>query len=406
MKTLQTSGALIATAVISVLVAACKAPTTASTFGSVVVSTSAQNVKSSDTAPASAVVPQKQIDAGAASAVAGLAAYQTALEDIYQRVNPSVVHINVSSASAQGNGSGSGFIWDAQGHIVTNNHVVSGMDKISVVFSDGSSAVAKVVGTDPDSDLAVIQVAKPNRSFAPVTLADSTRARVGQFAIAIGSPFGERGTMTTGIISALGRTFAETAAAPGRAPGYSLPDMIQTDAAINPGNSGGVLVDAAGQVLGVTAAIESPVRASSGVGFVIPSVIVGKVVPSLIANGSYEHTWLGISGATLNSEDAVANGLESDQRGVIVATVTKGGPADSAGLVGATRSTGGNAGANHGGGDIITAIDGRPVTQFEDVMTYLARNTVVGQSITLDVLRNGAPQQATLTLSARPKTAG
>ena len=336
-----------------------------------------------------------------APSASGLAAYEGTLEQIYQQVNPSVVHIEVTSASTAGSGSGSGFVWDTQGHIVTNNHVVSGMDSINVVFSDGSMAAAKVVGADPDSDLAVIQVKVAAAQLQPVSLADSTQVKVGQFAIAIGSPFGERGTMTTGIISALGRSFpADSSNVQG--PGYSLPDMIQTDAAINPGNSGGVLVDAKGQVVGVTAAIESPVRASSGVGFVIPSVIVNTVVPALIKDGKYVHSWLGLSAVTLTPDLAAANHLKADQRGVLISEVIAGGPADKAGLQGGNTQAIANGNSALAGGDVITSIDGQAVKQFEDVIIYLARSTQVGQTITLDILRSGKTEQVKVLLAARP----
>ncbi len=250
-----------------------------------------------------------------------LAAYQGTLENIYSTVSPSVVNIHVVQKVAAGDittdfqqlpgfpffsnpqgqqpqeqfqaALGSGFVWDQQGHIVTNNHVVSGADKIQVTFSDGTIVPAKLVGADPDSDLAVIKVDAAADQLHPVQMADSTAIKVGQLAIAIGNPFGLEGTMTTGIISAVGRSLPadETSAQ-----SYTIPDVIQTDASINPGNSGGVLVDAQGQVLGVTTAIESPVRANAGVGFAIPAAIVKNVVPALIENGKYVHTWLGISG--------------------------------------------------------------------------------------------------------------
>jgi serine protease Do len=245
------------------------------------------------------------------SSVGAVAALEGTLELIYTQVNPSVVNIQVSQAGVAGSpaipdapGSpfqslapqgpqaqqalGSGFVWDTEGHIVTNNHVVDGADRIRVTFSDGTTVPATLVGADPDSDLAVVQVDLPANQLQPVQVADSTQVKVGELVVAIGNPFGLEGTMTLGIVSALGRSLpAESATTQGTA--YTIPDVIQTDAPINPGNSGGVLVDDQGRVIGVTAAIESPVRANAGVGFAIPSAIVQKVVPVLIQDGGYEH---------------------------------------------------------------------------------------------------------------------
>ena len=241
-----------------------------------------------------------------------VAAYEGALTRIYEEVNPAVVNIRVLSTisgtgstppggtipglpfdlqpfgdgSQQGQmpysvGQGSGFIWDREGHIVTNNHVVDGATKVEVTFWDGTSVEAEVVGVDPDSDLAVIKVDMPADQLQPVQLADSKEVKVGELAIAIGNPYGLNGSMTVGIVSAVGRTTAASESTSGTA-GFSIPDVIQTDAPINPGNSGGVLVDNNGQVIGVTYMIESASGANAGIGFAIPSSIVSQVVPSLI----------------------------------------------------------------------------------------------------------------------------
>jgi serine protease Do len=239
---------------------------------------------------------------------------EATLEGVYHQVSPSVVAIHVVQTvqvpampeipgfpffGVPGPGAprrqyrqrlGSGFVWDTAGHVVTNNHVVDGADSISVTFSDGSSAPGKVVGRDPSSDLAVIKVDVAPDRLPPVVVADSTRVTVGQLAIAIGNPFGEQNTMTTGIVSAVGRSLPSSDGAPG-GPAYTIPDVIQTDAPINPGNSGGVLLDAQGRLIGVTSAIESPVAASAGIGFAIPAAIVQRVVPALISTGRYEHPW-------------------------------------------------------------------------------------------------------------------
>lgn len=358
-----------------------------------------------------------------------LAALQGTLENVYLQVNPSVVNIAVVqkaqittpvipeipgfpffgpfSQTPQGpqefyqRGLGSGFVWDTQGHIVTNNHVVADADEIAVTFHDGTTVSATVVGTDPDSDLAVVKVDAAEEDLQPVRLADSTQVKVGQLAIAIGNPFGLEGTMTQGIVSAVGRLLP-TNAGSSQGPGYSIPDVIQTDAPINPGNSGGVLVDDNGEVIGVTAAIESPVGANAGVGFAIPAAIVQKVVPTLIATGRFEHPWLGISGTSLQPDLAQAMGLKADQRGALVVDVVPGGPADKAGLHGSDRTADIQGQQVTVGGDIIVGIDGQPVTSFDDLVTHLARSTEVGQAITLTVLRDGKQQTIEVTLAARP----
>ena len=356
-----------------------------------------------------------------------LSAYQGTLENIYKTVSPSVVNIQVvEQVAASGLDSnsipgfpffglpqgqdqqpqqqfqsalGSGFVWDQQGHIVTNNHVVSGATKIEVTFSDGTTVPATLVGADPDSDLAVLKVDVSADRLQPVTLADSKSIQVGQLAIAIGNPFGLEGSMTTGIISALGRSLPadETSAQ-----SYTIPDIIQTDAPINPGNSGGILVDAQGQVLGVTSAIESPVRANAGVGFAIPSAIVKNVVPALIQDGKYVHSWLGISGTSLTPDLAKAMNLDIAQRGALVEEVLPNSPAEKAGLRGSNQQTTIDGQNVNVGGDVITAIDNRQVLQMDDVIAYLAGDTKVGQKVTLNILRDGKQQNVDVTLAARP----
>lgn len=350
------------------------------------------------------------------------------MEHIYDQVNPSVVNIRVvqkqevtapafpeipgfpffTPPTPQGpqeffrQGAGSGFVWDKEGHIVTNNHVVAGADKISVTFYDGSTVPGNVVGTDPDSDLAVVKVDVPADRLQPVQVADSTQVKVGQLAVAIGNPFALQGTMTVGFVSALGRLLP-VESSDGQGPGYSIPDVIQTDAPINPGNSGGVLVNDQGQVIGVTSAIISPVGASAGIGFAIPSAIVHKVVPALIETGQYEHAWLGVSGLSLNPDLAQAMGLKSDQRGALVVEVVPGSPADKASLQGSDRQVTIEGQDVRVGGDVITAIDGQPVKGFDDLVTYLARATEVGQKVNITLLRQGKEETLPVTLAARPK---
>jgi len=344
-----------------------------------------------------------------------LGAFQTTFEQIYEQVNPSVVNIQVevtvqasnspfgrSGSQGTQEGLGSGFVWDNQGHIVTNNHVVEGADRILVTFADDTTVEAKVVGTDAQSDLAVIKVDPSKVDLHPVTLADSSQVKVGQVAIAIGNPYGFSGTMTQGIVSALERSLPVSSSRDSLnqsgSGSYTIPDIIQTDAAINPGNSGGVLVNTQGEVMGVTAAITSSSDSNSGIGFVIPSNIVSRVVPVLIQSGKYEHPRIGISGMTLTADMAKAMGLDVSQRGVVVMDVTSGGPAEKAGLQGGTGRSNSQQQVPVGG-DVITAIDGQAIHNFEDLSTYLFYNTEVGQKITITILRDGKEQTVQLTLA-------
>jgi S1-C subfamily serine protease len=379
-------------------------------------------------APTAAATPAAP--ASATSSTEVLAALEGTLAQIYDQVNPSVVNIRVIQkqemtapalpeipglpfpffqppTTPQGpqefyrQGAGSGFVWDKDGHIVTNNHVVASADKINVTFYDGTTVSGDVVGTDPDSDLAVVKVDLPADRLQPVQLADSTQVKVGQLAVAIGNPFALEGTMTVGFVSALGRLLP-VESGNGQGPGYSIPDVIQTDAPINPGNSGGLLVNDQGHVIGVTSAIISPVQASAGIGFAIPSAIVQKVVPSLIKTGHYEHSWLGVSGISLNPDLAEAMQLKTDQRGALVVEVVPGSPADQASLRGSDRQVKIDGQDVQVGGDVITAIEGQPVKDFDDLVTYLARATEVGQQVTLTVLRQGKEESVQVILIARP----
>ncbi len=331
--------------------------------------------------------------------ITGYTEEEATLINLYERNNPSVVHILVQSNL--GGSEGSGFVYDTQGHIVTNNHVVAGAQQIIVTFSDDTQAAATVIGTDPQSDLAVIRVDLPANELLPVTLGDSEALRVGQSVIAIGNPFGLDGTMTTGIVSALGRQLPAGSSTP-TGSSYVIPDIIQTDAAINPGNSGGPLFNLHGEVIGVNTAIESAVRSSAGVGYAIPSNIVANVVPQIINSGRAQHPWLGISGTTLSSQVAAAMGLNEDQTGILLSEVISGGPAAQAGLRGATRQANIDGLTVLVGGDIITGVDGRAIEQFDDLLGYIVQHTQVGQTITLNILRDGQPQTVQLTLAARP----
>jgi serine protease Do len=373
-------------------------------------------------------LPALRVDAAAPTAAPAaanlgaddvLSALETRLGEIYDTVNPSVVNIQVvlgtgaqlpnqseipgmpSNPSVPQQALASGFVWDKAGYIVTNNHVVDGANKVTVTFSDNTTAQAEVVGTDPDSDLAVIKVDVPSEQLNPVQLADSTQVRTGQLAVAIGNPYGLEGTMTVGFVSALGRSLPVNASNM-MAASYTIPDIIQTDAPINPGNSGGVLVDDAGQVIGVPTAIESESGANAGIGFAVPSAIVQRVVPVLIRDGHYEHPWLGISGTSLNSELAEAMDLGADQRGVLVVEVTADSPAAKAGLQGSDKQVELSSGQAQVGGDVIVGINGEPVKEFDDLVTYLARSTSVGDAVRLTLLRGGKEQTVQVTLGARP----
>jgi serine protease Do len=361
--------------------------------------------------------------AGTAPAITSdtIAALEGTLEQVYQNVSPSVVYIEVAKQatgpslpgwpsetpqqspqeSPYQRGSGSGFVWDKAGHIVTNNHVIDGADEIEVTFADGTSVPATLVGANRDSDLAVIQVDVPAEELHPVQMGDSTQVKVGEIAIAIGNPFGLENTMTVGFISALGRSLpVESTSSLG--PTYRIPDIIQTDAPINPGNSGGVLVDEQGEVVGVTAAIASPVQASVGIGFVIPSDIVQKVVPALIQDGHYAVPWLGISGTSLDPDLAQAMDLDANQHGALVIDVTPDSPADQAGLHGSDRDVTVDGQQQLVGGDVIVAIGGQAVDTFDDLVAYLFHSTEVGQQVTLTVLRDGHEQQIDVILRERP----
>ncbi len=317
--------------------------------------------------------------------LASLFVQEEAFVSVYEQVNPAVVNIVV------GSGQGSGFLFDRNGHIVTNNHVVAGGGQIVVNFDNGRQLPATIVGTDPSSDLAVIQVdASTISDITPVNLADSDALKVGQIVIAIGSPFGLQSSMTTGIISALDRLFPGAVGPDGTA--FQIPDIIQTDAAINPGNSGGPLLNLRGEVIGVNTAIESPVRGSSGIGYAVPSNIVSNIVPQIIANGRVETPWLGISGGLITAEAAAALGLPADQTGILIGDVIAGSPAANAGLRGGSNP------------DVIIGVDGRQINAFDDLLGYLVQQTVVGQTVELQILRDGQLQTVNVTLLARPSS--
>lgn len=351
----------------------------------------------------------------APSILAEADAEEQLLVNIYERVNPSVVNIEVTversgPSSLPDNlfpnqGQGSGFVVDSQGHVVTNNHVVADAERVNVTFSDGSTVPAELIGTDPDSDIAVLKVNVPAESLRPIQWGDSDEIKVGQRAVAIGNPFGLKGTLTSGIISALGRSLPTESGA------FRIPEIIQTDAAINPGNSGGPLLNSNGEVIGVNTAIvprqtQFGERSFLGVGFAVPANLVQRVVPSLVEKGKFEHPWIGFQGTTVNPEIAEAMGLDR-AAGALVVEIISGSPADEAGLRGGTREIVFESGLDTIiGGDVIMAINGDPVASMDGLISYLSQRGAVGDVLTLTVIRGGEEQQVEVTLGPRPTDDG
>ena len=313
--------------------------------------------------------------------------------DIYARFSPAVVCITAPQQFGQC--IGSGFVIDAEGHVVTNNHVAEAADELLVTLFDEHTVAAEVVGTDPGSDLAVLKIDVPAEDLAVAELGESSTLQVGQRAIAIGNPFGLERTVTTGVISAIGRTLSRDDS------DFQLAELIQTDAAINPGNSGGPLLDSQGRVIGVNTAITSESGVNSGVGFAIPVDIVKRVVPELIDQGRYRHPWLGITGGSITAELVEAADLPVET-GVLIYQIEPGSPAEVAGLRGGTRQIVVSNVPLMVGGDIVIAIDEVTVKRFEDVVNYLASQTTVGEGVTLTVVRDGGELQIDVTLEERP----
>ena len=334
-------------------------------------------------------VPALYTETRQRSSVDGARGLESTLIALYKEANESVVYIIVSSRS-----SGSGFVYDHEGHIVTNYHVASGASSYEVVFASGERMSARLIGSDADSDLAVLKVADLPNGVDPLALADYGGVEVGQLAVAIGSPFGAEGSMSLGIVSGLGRSLrSQRATSSGST--YSLPEVIQTDAPINPGNSGGPLLDLDGAVIGVNAAIATASGTNSGVGFSIPVAAVKLVVPSLIDDGEYVYPYMGTSFADEISLAAQKEYRLSQTQGAYVVSVTPGGPADRAGVVSADAQTG-------RGGDLIVDIDGQAIRDFSDLNSYLVFRARVGQVIEVTALRKGKPVVLPLELGARP----
>ncbi|HEX2037443.1 MAG TPA: trypsin-like peptidase domain-containing protein [Chloroflexota bacterium] len=342
------------------------------------------------------------------------------LKAIYRQVAPSVVSIQTASAlpvrrgtprlpgsatpgpqGQQGQsplvprGEGSGVIIDGEGHILTNYHVVDGASRVTVVLVDGTRVGANVVGTAPDTDLALLKADIPAGKGGVATIGDSDAIEPGDLAVAIGNPFGFEHTITAGIVSAIDRDF-------GQAAGRPMRGLIQTDAAINPGNSGGPLLNAAGEVIGITTAIESPVEANVGIGFAIPSNLIKGLLDELKAGQTVQHAWLGISGVVLDPQVAADAGLPSDvTQGVLIASVSPDSPAARAGLRAGTPGEGTTPGSQARGGDVILAIDGRQVREVRDISSYLDTKQP-GDTVTLTIWRNGSRQDVRATLAPWP----
>jgi S1-C subfamily serine protease len=336
--------------------------------------------------------------------ITGLDPQELRIIEVYRRYSPAVVNINTQVLRTDffygvypEEGSGSGFVWDLLGHIITNYHVIEGANQITVSFGDGQERPAQVVGVDPPNDLAVLRVDELPQGVEPMPLGDSDGLVVGQYAIAIGNPFGQfERTLTVGVVSAVNRTLRLE-------DDRVLRGVVQTDASINRGNSGGPLLDSRGQLIGVNTAIFSPSGASAGVGLAIPVNKVKQVAPVLITEGRFPHPWLGIEGLgyELTPDLAQALDLPVDQ-GLLIARVYQDSPAQQAGLRTATQTVLLGYRRYLVGGDILTAIDGTPLASWDDLRAYLDVQTQVGQTVRLTLWRNGQPIDAEVTLGQEP----
>jgi S1-C subfamily serine protease len=334
-------------------------------------------------------------------------ASSTSLPDVFDKVENSVVQITSTRSNpneaiiingvpqtGRSTALGSGFVYDNQGHVITNYHVIAEATNADVTFTDGNTYSAKVIGKDPAADLAILQIVDnfSEEKVMPLIIANSSNVRAGEQVAAIGNPFGLSGTITIGIVSQLGRLL------PNPDTGFSIPNTIQTDAAINPGNSGGPLLNMQGQVIGMNTAIFSGTGVYSGIGFAIPSNTISRETPLLIKNGTYIHPWLGISGGKISPDLAKSNGLPANYKGVVVGSVQAGSPAQKAGIRGLTQD---DNGVTHIG-DIITAIDGHPIRQIDDIINYIESEKNVGANIKLTINRQGNIIDLTAILQARP----
>ena len=337
------------------------------------------------------------------------------LTKLYEKVDQSIVQVTQKSNIPGESRLGSGFVYDKEGHIVTNYHVVSG-DNISkefdITFTDGSTYKAKVVGSDPYAEIAVLKIPLENNTqvsekLIPLQIGNFSEVSVGQRVAAVGNPFGLSASITEGIISGLGRLLPALSPEMNQipliedSPAFSIPNIIQTDAAINPGNSGGPLLNMNGEVIGINTAIFSATGVYSGVGFAIPSYLIQKVVPSLITTGEYQHPYLGISGTDIDADIAEIMKLQNTT-GFLVIQVTAGSPADKAGIHGGSILTKIDGRDVELGGDVIVGIDDKPIRKIDDILSYLDREKKVGENVTLSIVRNGQIEKLDLTLANRP----
>jgi len=318
------------------------------------------------------------------------------LIEIFEKSEPGVVRVNIqrNQTDNETGGVGSGFVFDNQGHIITNAHVVKDATKTIVTFLDGRSYHAEIIGVDEYTDIGVIKVNADLKLLNPLSLGDSSNLQVGEPITAIGNPFGLSGSMTSGIISQMGRLLPSDS-------GYSIPDVIQTDAAINPGNSGGPLLNMRGEIVGINTAIQSTTGEFTGVGFAIPSQTVAKIVPTLISDGEYKHPWIGISGTDIDLEMANVMGLENTL-GFLIITVIEDSPASDAGLIGSNKIIEVEGREYSIGGDVIMSVDGIDVRKIDDILIHLQRGKAVGDEMILEVLRDGRTTNVTILLQERP----
>ncbi len=318
------------------------------------------------------------------------------LIEIFENSEAGVVRVNVqrTEENATPVGVGSGFVFDKKGHIITNAHVVEDVTKVVVTFLDGRSYNAEIIGIDTFTDIAVIKVNADLSLLHPLALGDSSNLQVGEPIAAIGNPFGLSGSMTSGIVSQLDRLLPSGA-------GYSIPDVIQTDAAINPGNSGGPLLNMRGEIVGINTAIQSATGEFTGVGFAVPSQSLAKIVPKLIQNGEYKHPWIGISGRDIDPDLAKVLNL-NDAVGFLVVTVIPDSPASRAGLHGSENIEEIDGVQYTIGGDIILSVDGVEVRKISDILIHLQRAKSVGDEMVLEILRDNRTTNVTIILGERP----
>ena len=350
--------------------------------------------------PSESIKPDIIVSNGHASNTVGevtpIYTKKLSLIEIFEKSESGVVRVNVQRNQTEDvvGGIGSGFVFDKKGHIITNAHVIKDATKIIITFLDGRSYNAEIIGSDQYTDIAIIKVNADLLLLHPLPIGDSSNLKVGEGVAAIGNPFGLSGSMTSGIVSQIGRLLPSGA-------GYLIPDVIQTDAAINPGNSGGPLLNMRGEMVGINTAIQSATGEFTGVGFAIPSQTVAKIVPTLIVDGEYDHPWIGISGRDIDPDMAKVLKLK-DAIGFLVITVVKDSPAFKAGLIGSDKTIEVD-GVNYPvGGDIILSVDGNDVRKIDDILIHLQRVKTVGDEMVLEVLRDGRTTNITITLVERP----